>query len=158
MSIRIFRRSFQLPNSRYRPNILQSTQILCFSRSTALCHEKRTSNGLFGRRLLRVRAYNTGIKVYFLAGLHRLGSRAANIRYYLVEFDFQSCRAASRPCQDILAAFFTPRRDRNREMADGFKPVVDAYDCKTYRVTYLSYEIETYFQTTYLLFKSCQIY
>lgn len=61
--------------------------------------EKRGSNGFFGRRRLRVHVhYNTGIKVCFLAEFHRLGSRAANIHYYLVEFDFQSRRVATQPC------------------------------------------------------------
>jgi len=100
--VRVFCRLFRF--SRYRPNILQSTKILCFSQNIALCREKRRSNDLLGRRLLRVctHAYNTGIKVCFLARLHQLGSRAANIRYYLAESDFWSCCTAFQPGYSCL--------------------------------------------------------
>lgn len=90
------------------------------------------------------RAYNTNIKVCFLAGLHRLGSRAANIRYYLVEFDFQSCRAAcpAVPSYSLLlpsSYFAAIKIVIPADGTEGFKPVVDACDCKTYfRATYLS--------------------
>lgn len=105
--------------------------------ATLVPREKELERTLLDRcRLLRVRAHI--IRALRCVSLGRVPVRAANIRYYLVEFDFQSRRAVPKYSCGLLRILSRLKSRDGRWCVDTLKPVADAYDRKTLSFDHLS--------------------